>query len=300
MIKRVAICAALIICVSPAKADEFTKTAFKQADSAEINGQYPLAIRLYQELITTISKGDPKSPRIDRARARIARLHLLQGDFDSATPFVKAILASDQKRASEDPELMVDIDDLSNDYLKLSHDKDHGLPAMMRSCRLRLFISSKHPHLPENYKALSEYELTAGRYDNAILWLEKALTIEAGYPRQKMDRMVQDLIRLAAIYDQKKDRTRAYRTLDKALEVATTSGVADHLTGQCYMSLGRLYMLDKNYKTAQEKFRKAADKLKSCPREHAYARKILAVYVSENERLLSHAPQTVDKKKLQR
>lgn len=88
------------------------KDAFKLADSAETQGQEQEAISLYKDLLERFSKTDPTNPKLPRAEARIARLHLLNNEYDKANTYYDRLLKHHQ-RLDEDPELMVDLDVLA-------------------------------------------------------------------------------------------------------------------------------------------------------------------------------------------
>lgn len=265
-----------------ALAEDMTKTIFKQADSAEIHGDNSGSIKLYLHLIDTIGKSDPTSPRILRAKARIARLHLVEREYDEATPYVKSILTAPQSRVSEDPELMVDIDDLSNAYLRYQKDPVNGYNSLVRSYKLRCFINPNHPHLPETFQSFSRYEQEHGNPDKAIEWLQKAVAIESKYPPQKLDRYVHDMTMIYAIHQQKGDNKTAESVMRDCLAVCLKSKCADYLIGQCYLNLGYALMKLKQYEKANETFKLAGDNLKNCPPQYSYICSMLEARVREN------------------
>jgi len=265
-----------------ALAEDMTKTIFKQADSAEIHGDNAGSIKLYLHLIDTIGKSDPTSPRILRARARIARLHLLEHEYDKATPYVKSILIAPQSRVSEDPELMVDIDDLSDAYLRYQKDPVNGYNSLVRSYKLRCFINPKHPHLPETYQSFARYEQAHGNFDKAIEWLQKAVAIESTYPPQKLERYVHDMTMIYAIYQQKGDNKAAESVMRDCLAVCVKSKCADYLKGQTYLNIGYALMKQKQYEKADENFKLAGENLKSCPPQYSYICSVLEARVREN------------------
>lgn len=272
----------LLMLPNAALAEDMTKTIFKQADSAEIHGDNAGSLKLYLHLIDTLGKSDPTSPRILRAKARIARLHLIEHQYDEATPYVKSILTAPQSRVGEDPELMVDIDDLSNSYLRYQKDPVNGYNSLVRSYKLRCFINPNHPHLPETYQCFATYEQAHGNPDKAIEWLQKAVAIERTYPPQKMDRYVHDMTMIFAIYQLKGDNKAAESVMRDCLAVCLKSKCADFLTGQTYLNLGYAQMKQKLHEKADENFKLAGEHLKTCPPQYSYICSVLEARVREN------------------
>ncbi|NJL73227.1 MAG: hypothetical protein HC888_17650 [Candidatus Competibacteraceae bacterium] len=225
------------------RAADQIKDVFKQADSAEIQGDEAEALKIYTNLIESLKNSDQNNPKLARAEARIARLHLLSNQYDKATPFCDKLLKTYHERAAEDPELMVDLDDLSNVYLKFKDDNVRGLDCLQRSLKIREFINHKHPHLPENYRLLSTCMLTRNDYASAISWIGKAIAVDRTYPRQKLDRLVHDLTIQGTIHIKAKNFKAAQASFVDSLNVGKQSGCADSLVGQCYLHLGYSLMM---------------------------------------------------------
>ncbi len=280
------LCAALILTVTGAPyclAADQIKDVFKQADSAEIQGNEAEALKIYTNLIESLKKSDQNNPKLARAEARIARLHLLNNQYDKATPFYDKLLKTYHERAAEDPELMVDLDDLSNVYLKFKDDKTHDIDCLQRSLKIREFINHKHPHLPENYRLLSTCMLNRNDFPSAISWIGKAIAVDRTYPRQKLDRLVHDLTIQGTIHIRAKNFKAAQASFVDSLNVGKQSGCADSLIAQCYLHLGYCLMMQKRFDEADENYKLALIKLKDCPAKLQYLKLLLAGHMKENE-----------------
>ncbi|HNG19445.1 MAG TPA: hypothetical protein PKN86_17850 [Candidatus Obscuribacter sp.] len=259
------------------------KDVFKQADSAEIQGDEAEALKIYTNLIESLQKSDQNNPKLARAEARIARLHLLNNQYDKATPFCDKLLKTYHERAAEDPELMVDLDDLSNVYLKFKDDKTRDLDCLNRSLKIREFINHRHPHLPENYRLLSACMLNKNDFPSAINWIAKAIAIDRTYPRQKLDRLVHDLTIQGTIHIKAKNFKAAQASFVDSLNVGKQSGCSDWLVGQCYLHLGYCLMMQKRFDEADENYKLSLTKLKDCPAKLQYLKLLLADHMKENE-----------------
>lgn len=265
------------------QAADQVKDVFKQADSAEIQGDEAEALKIYTNLIESLQKSDQNNPKLARAEARIARLHLLNNQYDKATPFCDKLLKTYHERAAEDPELMVDLDDLSNVYLKFKDDKTRDLDCLNRSLKIREFINHRHPHLPENYRLLSACMLNKNDFPSAINWIAKAIAIDRTYPRQKLDRLVHDLTIQGTIHIKAKNFKAAQASFVDSLNVGKQSGCSDWLVGQCYLHLGYCLMMQKRFDDADENYKLALTKLKDCPAKLQYLKLLLADHMKENE-----------------
>lgn len=274
-----------LTCLAPqclAITSEEIKSVFKDADSAEIQGEPYKAIKLYTGLISSLEKSDKDNPKLARAQARVARLLLLDNQYDQATPYYDKLLNTFHNRAKEDPELMVDLDDLSNVYLKFNSNPAKQNDSLMRSLKIRQFINVNHPHLPENYRMLASMCFAKNQTKPAREWMEKAIAIDKTYPRQKMDRLVQDLNMLGGIYLRAKDYKSATMTFNDALRIAKINGCSDMQTGQCYLNLGQTNFEQNQYDQADANYQLAMAKLKNCPPSYNYVLQILNDKIKQN------------------
>jgi len=262
------------------------KDAFKLADSAETQGQEQEAISLYKDLLERFSKTDPTNPKLPRAEARIARLHLLNNEYDKANTYYDRLLKHHQ-RLDEDPELMVDLDDLSNVYQKFTSSKEHHLDCLMRSLSIRNFINPKHPHLPESYRLIANYLLGQGDSKQALAWLDKAIAVDRTYPRQKKSKLVEDLQLRGNIFLQTNKVQEAESAFSESLKIAVDNACSDMLVGQSYLYLGLAQMKGAKHKEASENFNLAKGRLRQTSGERT---KMLSGYleasIKENESLL--------------
>lgn len=262
------------------------KDAFKLADSAETQGQEQEAISLYKDLLERYSKTDPTNPKLPRAEARIARLHLLNNEYDKANTYYDRLLKHHQ-RLDEDPELMVDLDDLSNVYQKFTSSKEHHLDCLMRSLSIRNFINPKHPHLPESYRLIANYLLGQGDSKQALVWLDKAIAVDRTYPRQKKSKLVEDLQLRGNIFLQTNKVQEAESAFSESLKTAVDNACSDMLVGQSYLYLGLAQMKGAKHKEASENFNLAKGRLRQTSGERT---KMLSGYleasIKENESLL--------------
>lgn len=272
-------------CMAPtclAITSEEIKSVFKEADSAEIQGEPYKAIKLYSGLISSLEKSDKDNPKLARAQARVARLLLLDNQYDQATPYYDKLLNTFHGRAKEDPELMVDLDDLSNVYLKFNSNPAKQSDSLLRSLKIRQFININHPHLPENYRMLASMCFAKNQIKPAQEWMEKAIAVDKTYPRQKMDRLVQDLNMLGGIYLRAKDYKTATMTFNNALKVAKINGCSDMQTGQCYINLGQANFEQNRFEQADTNYQLAMTKMKNCPPSYNYVLQILNDKIKQN------------------
>ncbi len=276
---------------------EEIKSVFKEADSAEIQGEPYKAIKLYTGLISSLEKSDKDNPKLARAQARVARLLLLENQYDQATPYYDKLLNTFHNRAKEDPELMVDLDDLSNVYLKFNSNPNKQNDSLMRSLKIRQFINVNHPHLPENYRMLASMCFAKNQIKPALEWMEKAIVVDKTYPRQKMDRLVQDLNMLGGIYLRAKDYKSATATFNDALKVAKINGCSDMQTGQSYLNLGQTCFELNQYDQADAYYQQAMAKMKNCPPSYNYVLQILNDKIKQNNNMRAAAAKKAHKGK---
>lgn len=259
------------------------KDAFKLADSAETQGQEKEAIALYKDLIERYSKTDPTNPKLPRAEARIARLLLLDNNYEKANSYYDRLLKHHQ-RLDEDPELMVDLDDLSNVYQKFTTSKEHHFDCLMRSLSIRNFINPKHPHLPESYRLIANCLLGKGESQQALAWLDKAIAVDRTYPRQKKSKLVEDLQLKGNIFLQTNKVQEAESAFSESLKISVENACSDMLVGQSYLYLGLAQMKAAKHKEASENFNLAKSRLRQSSGERT---KMLAGFldasIKENE-----------------
>jgi tetratricopeptide (TPR) repeat protein len=153
---------------------------FKQAQSLENREQYNLALAMYQNLIA--DKATPAALRA-RSQCRQAVILAIQGKMEKVFAICTQLSTNIDQTARQDPELMIDLDDLT-DYM-LAHEKDDkdGREALYCSLRLRTAISPDHPHIAESYLHLSRYYTEHKDYKEAIKCTQEAIKSQQHLPK---------------------------------------------------------------------------------------------------------------------
>ena len=90
------------------------------------------------------------------------------------------------------------------------------------------------------------------RFDEAEFYLKKALALSQGYPSQS--RLIQNLIRLAHVYQWKKDFEKSQMLFDQANSLMCEKQVSEVLQAAYHQHLGKLYFDQQYFGKAQAEF----------------------------------------------
>lgn len=237
---------------------------FKQAQSDETQSRFDQAAIIYRRLIS-----DPNAAPALKARSncRLAVIYSLQGKMEQVFSICDKLTTNLDQTAKQDPEFMVDLDDLT-DYL-LEHEKDSkvGMEALYRTLKLRTAISPNHPHIPEVYMHLSSYFAQRKYYDEAIKCAKEAIKSEQNLPISRKARTVGRMARLSTLYLAANNMTEAEKELRDGLAILDKCSCGDWMKSSMHYSLGmvmaergRLDEADEQFRRGIEDYRKNPDK----------------------------------------
>ena len=252
----VSTCALLTTNALPAMSQSSAKDLFMVADSADTHEKYEQAIKLYENLIKQLNATDPSNAKIERAKVRAARIYLTTGQYDKATPYFKE-LSTKVINVDKDPEIMVDLDDLSNAYLKYKDDPSRNMEALQRCLAVRQIINPRHPYLVESYRLLSNCCTSHKQYDQAIAWIRKAIDIDKQMSPTKRSYLAADTKTLAAIYVEKKAYKEALDAAGESLKVCEQFQCALWLEGELHLLMGQVLTSMQKYPDAEKEFKLA-------------------------------------------
>jgi len=258
-------------------------TMFKAADSADINEDYQDASAKYLDLISKIRQSDPGNLKILRAKARLARIYIVEKKFDKAEPLFYGLVNVGRSKLDKEPELMIDLDDLSDAYLKLGTDTHYGYESMKRCLELRLYINPRHPHLPEVYRDLSEYCTRCSNTKDAINWILKAIEIEKQYSLQKQAALVQDESYLAGIYVSANALDKAQTIGLEGLNTVKKCNCGTSHLAQFRVTLGRIYTRKGLFDQADQEFQKVLKAIDTSDKYAETSRTVTIGCMKENE-----------------
>lgn len=225
-----------------------------EADSADTHENYEQAIKLYENLIKQLAVSDAHSTKIDRARVRAARLYLTTGQYEKATPYFLQVTSHNSISPDKDPEIMIDLDDLSNAYLKYKADPKRDYEALLRCLAVRRLINPNHPYLVESYRLLANCCFSHARYDESIDWIKKAIDLDSKFAPTKRSYMATDLKTLATIYAEKKSYQEALSTAAEALAICEKFNCPAWLEGELHLIMGRMQTHLSKYSEAEKEF----------------------------------------------
>lgn len=228
---------------------------FKKAQSAENQKNYSLAGQIYQNL--ALSRNDCPPSLKARSRCRLAVIYAIAGQMDRVFVITSAISKEINQNASQDPEFMIDLDDLT-DYM-LAHEKDDrvGRQAIYKSLELRSAISPDHPHIIESYRHLSRYYADHKDLKEAIKCAIEAIKSEQHLPLQKQGRMVGDIGYLSALYRLNGQPVLAENEIRRALAILDHCACGAWMKSSLRFSLGQILAGQKRFSEADREYRQA-------------------------------------------
>lgn len=233
---------------------------FKQAQSLENREQYNLALAMYQNLIA-----DKTTPAALKARSqcRQAVILALQGKMEKVFAICSHLSTNIDQTARQDPELMIDLDDLT-DYM-LAHEKDDkdGREALYCSLRLRTAISPDHPHIAESYLHLGRYYTEHKDYKEAIKCTQEAIKSQQHLPLLKQARVAGNMGFLSNIYLMAGQPAPAEQELRKALALLDRCACGNWMKSSLHYSLGQVLNGQNRLEEADAEYRQGiADYIK--------------------------------------
>lgn len=249
----------------------------KKAFTADLDEDYKAAESEYISLIKSLKATDPGSDTILRAKARLARVYIVQGKFDEAEPLFGQLIRTDKETLARDPEIMVDLDDLSDAYIKLNKSNRFGYESLKRALILRRYINPRHPHLAEAYRELAKFCLHCANTKDAIAWITQAIETEKDLPLHKQSNLITDESFLAGLYLNSKQPKEAQKTALWALAQIQKCTCGQDMDRQLHSILGRTYTVDKRFDDAEKEFKLAAKPTKAGPVVDA----IMSKYIKE-------------------
>jgi tetratricopeptide (TPR) repeat protein len=233
-------------------------TMFEAANSADIAEQYDDAARKYKDVIVKFRESDPDNPFRLRAKARLARVYILQGKFNEAEPiFSSLILVCDRSKLDSIPELMIDLDDLSEAYWIMPKEKKYRYESLKRCVELRKRINPNHPRLVPVYRDLAEYTLVCNNSDESITWINKAMDMERKLLPVKQFELPRDLSFLASLYYVRRDYNKAQQAAESGIALLRRFPSLKLLATQLHTTLGRIYTAEHLYDKANIEYQTA-------------------------------------------
>jgi len=257
----------------------------KKAFSAEVSQDYPGAEKEYIAVIGDLQRKKPGGVTILRAQARLARVYILQGKFDNAEGIFKSLISAPSSIVKDDPELMVDLDDLSDAYLKLQNNNHYGYESLKRSLVLRRYINPNHPHICESYRQLSQFCMRCSNYKDAITWILKTIEIEQNSPLNKQGNLVIDMAFLGGLYFYNNQFELAQKTADDTLAKIKKCACSKVMISQMHMLKGRVYSHEKRFDDAEREFKLALERGQGNSKTEIIAESMIKIYRQKNDEL---------------
>jgi tetratricopeptide (TPR) repeat protein len=262
---------------------------FDVANSADISENYDDAVVKYIDVIQKLRQSDPANPYILRAKARLARMYLLQHQFDKAEPLFASLVHTERNRLNAAPELLIDLDDLSEAYLSKASNPHYGYEAIKHCIALRLDINPKHPRLPAAYRQLSEYCTSCSNCKEATVWILKGIELEKHYAPNKRGDLLHDENYLSSLYLTQKDTAKAQQAIQDCLDLYAKIGGGILLEIQLHTTLGRVYTEKGQYDQAEKEYQIALKKLDNTIKDAGSIRKNIMGFSQQNAQMRKSA-----------
>jgi tetratricopeptide (TPR) repeat protein len=177
-----------------------------------------------------------------RAQTRLARIYVLSKNFDEAEPLFHVLTHIDHNKLTVNPELMIDLDDLSDAYRQLQSNAQYGYEGLKRCVALRKFINPDHPRLREAYDDLSQYCKQRGNTKEAIEWILKAIAQDKTFPLNKQGVLVGDQLLLAEVYLKTDALDKAQQVIQEGMSVQSRCKCGAGFLPQLHLHLARIYI----------------------------------------------------------
>lgn len=228
---------------------------FQQAGSYETQGQIAKAKQTYGQISDAVNSQDPL---VFRSKVRIARLTLEQGNLKETDAVYQAALRLTPEQMKKDPELMIDLDDLAESYLKLAKKTPHGKELLLHALQLRLKIDPNHPSIRDSYRQLATYSLCHADLPGAARFISTSIERQknANTPK-KLNSLVSDQVLLLGIYIGQ-DRWAESEKMTKTMLLETAKHPTLHwvwpelhgVLAKCYVHRGQYDLSDSEYRSA--------------------------------------------------
>ena len=253
----------LLLAAAPAKAAALTD-AFDEATSAETHGQYREAMASYQKVIEKATKPNEMTWAA-RSKARIARLLVNKGLIKEAEPLYLQLLKLTPAQFKNDPELMVDLDDLSESYTAQSKKLLTAKECLFHALALRLAVDPHHPNINQSYRQIALYMLSHGDSAAAERYLKQGIELEKNCPPDKLYRLVQDQGLLARIYMNSSEWVKAEQTTKEILAQTEKYPFLSWAWPQLHCTLGQCHSQRYQYEDSDREYQLALALAKKYP-----------------------------------
>jgi tetratricopeptide (TPR) repeat protein len=268
---------------SAADDNSIAGTMFATANSADVAEEYSDAATKYQTLILKLRSTDPGNPFILRAKARLARMYLLQSKFDEAEPLYFNLMMSDRTNLVRIPELMIDLDDLSDAYVRMAKVAHYRYESLKHCVELRKRINPHHPRLAGAYRDLSEYCTTCNNLKDAISWMLKALDLERNGPVSTTSDLIRDENYLAVLYMIQNQLDKAEQAAREGTSVLPKTANDKFLLTQVHCTLGSIYKKKGLHEKAAKEYDIALNGIDNTYPKAAEVRARILQFVKEND-----------------
>lgn len=238
--------------------------AFAEATSAETHGQYREAIASYQKIIESATKKN-ETTWAARSKARIARLLVNKGCINDAEPLYLQLLKMTPAQFKNDPELMVDLDDLSESYTAQSRKLPAAKECLFHALALRLAVDPHHPNVNQSYRQIALHMLNHGDSAAAERFLKQGIELEKNCPPDKLYRLVQDQGLLARIYMNNNDWVKAEQTTKDILAQTEKYPFLSWAWPQLHCTLGQCHAQQYQYEESDREYQLALALAKKYP-----------------------------------
>ncbi len=229
---------------------------FQQAGSYETQGQINKAKQTYGQI--SDAPVNSQDPLVFRSKVRIARLTLEQGSLKQTNAVYLAALKLTPEQMKKDPELMIDLDDLAESYLKLAKKTPDGKELHLHALQLRLKIDPNHPSISDSYRQLATYSLYHADFAEASRFISTSIERQknADTPK-KLNSLVADQVMLLGIFVSQ-NRWAESEKMTKTMLLETGKHPTLHwvwpelhgVLAKCYMHRAQYDLSDAEYQSA--------------------------------------------------
>jgi|GEM_PF-706958 len=237
---------------------------FLQANSAETQRWPKKAIALYEQIIAEKMTHDPRSFLILRCRIRIARIYIDHGQMEKAERTYQEVLKLDKAQLNQEPELLVEMDELADSYSNLSL-KQNTKECLTHALQLRKSIDPRHPKVFISYRDLSMNAHNHGEKIEAINYIKSAIAIEKTFPRYKYDQLINDQLILTSLYIRANEIDKSEQQAREILKTSKDFPTLRWSWSRCHYELGRCFAIKYDYDKSDLEFKTALELIKKCP-----------------------------------
>jgi tetratricopeptide (TPR) repeat protein len=236
-----------------------------QATSAETQGEPRKAIALYQKVVAVEQKKGPDNTLAARAQLRIATIQVTEGELAAAEPAFKQAINLKSAMCEQEPELMVDMDDMAEAYMAQSKKNATAKDCMLHALALRQKIDPKHPNVAITYRYLALYALNHGDWRGAENYLKQGLELQKNCTASKLGRLLNDRALLTSIYITHDEWAKAEQLTRESLAQAQSINSATWAWPLLHFTLGRCHSQRAEYDDAGKEYELAIALAKKYP-----------------------------------